>query len=207
MRIISYKDKVILERAEDTVFVLNCTAEQLKESRNLKLKGCKICESVESAKDYIDFGDADEYELPNVVYQVIINPGAEDEEIQELTDLNLAQELFDGLKVNPADHYKMIKLVKFNYEEDAEEMLDFEDYEGSTKIPESVNEGFEDADSESAIATEYTVLHCLAMITNKAKKCYEMYDDTHDVIYIDEAIDSISARLDILKEIKSKLSN
>lgn len=202
MRIISYKDKVILERAEDTVFVLNCTAEQLKESRNLKLKGCKICESVESAKDYIDFGDADEYELPNVVYQVIINPGAEDEEIQELTDLNLAQELFDGLKVNPADYYKMIKLVKFNYEEDAEEILDFEDYEGSTKIPESIEESIDD----SALSDEYRVLSQLSSIVSVAKRCYEKYNETKHVDLIDVAIVNISKCISNLDALKSKLS-
>lgn len=202
MRIISYKDKVILERAEDTVFILNCTAEQLKESRNLKLKGCKICESVESAKDYIDFGDADEYELPNVVYQVIINPGAEDEEIQELTDLNLAQELFDGLKVNPADHYKMIKLVKFNYEEDAEEILDFEDYEGSTKIPESIEESVDD----SALSDEYQVLSQLSSIVSVAKRCYEKYNETKHVDLIEVAIVNISKCISNLDALKSKLS-
>lgn len=202
MRIISYKDKVILERAEDTVFVLNCTAEQLKESRNLKLKGCKICESVESAKDYIDFGDADEYKLPNVVYQVIINPGAEDEEIQELTDLNLAQELFDGLKVNPADHYKMIKLVKFNYEEDAEEILDFEDYEGSTRIPESIKESIDD----SALSDEYQVLSQLSSIVSVAKRCYEKYNETKHVDLIDVAIINISKCISNLDALKSKLS-
>lgn len=202
MRIISYKDKVILERAEDTVFILNCTAEQLKESRNLKLKGCKICESVESAKDYIDFGDADEYELPNVVYQVIINPGAEDEEIQELTDLNLAQELFDGLKVNPAEHYKMIKLVKFNYEEDAEEILDFEDYEGSTKIPESIRESIDD----SALSDEYQVLSQLSSIVSVAKRCYEKYNETKHVDLIDLAIVNISKCISNLDALKSKLS-
>lgn len=204
MRIISYKNKVILERAENSVCILDCSAEQFKESRNLKLrlKGSKICESVEQAKDYIDFGDADEYELPNVVYQVIINPGDEDEEIQELTDMNLAQELFDGLKVNPADNYKMIKLVKYDYEQDSEEILDFEDYDGRTAIPESLEESVD----ENTLSDEYQVLSTLASIVSVAKRHYEKYNETASVDLIDSAVANLSKLVNNLDALKSKLS-
>ncbi len=202
MRIISYKNKVILERAESEVFVLNCTADQLKESRNLKLKGSKICESVESAKDYIDFGDADEYSLPNIVYQVIINPGDEDEEIQELTDINLAQELFDGLKIDPADNYKMIKLVKYDYEQDSEEILDFEDYDGRTAITENLEESVD----ENTLSDEYQVLNTLASVVSVAKRHYEKYNETASVDLIDSAVSNLSKLISNLDALKSKLS-
>ncbi len=200
MKLIYYKNKTIIEKSDKQSFVFDG---KVNLSENIKLKNCKAFESVESAKDFIDFGDTDENDLPNIVYQIIINPGSEDEEIQELTDENLAQELFDGLKIDPAPNYRMIKLVKYDYAQDYEEILDFEDYAGETAVPDRpINESSE---SESGISTEYEILTQLASIANSAKKYYESFNKSHSVDDVDAAISNIGKMIDNLKALYGKL--
>ena len=79
IKIIPYRDKSILLK-NDKVFIL-------KESKNssdgkldtsIKIDRTYKCASIDEAIDQIDKDYFDKYDLPTVVYQVIINPGDKD---------------------------------------------------------------------------------------------------------------------------------
>lgn len=192
IKLLKYKNRIIAVKNE-SVFILNDNKLDIKERLTSKqFKGAKIVESVESAKQAIDFEDSDEYSLPTVVYQIIINPGEDDEEIQELTDLDLAQELFDGLKVDPAEHYHLIKFVRYDYDQDSEEILDFVDFTGELGFNESLTNSND---------INQDVINYLATIVNTARDMYGKFNTSQNIEDIKDSANKLFTTVDLLKEI------
>ena len=197
IKIIPYRNKSILLK-NDKAFVLKESVNESEENNDIKfnIKSADSYDSIEEAIDAIDSDYFDKYELPTVVYQVIVNPGEDDEHTEELTDLFLAQELFDGLKVDPADYYKSIKLVKFNYENDSEEILDFVDFSETKKTTdESVIS--EDVDEEK-LSRNYNLLGRLANIKRQIEAIYDDFNDRSDTDILEYNLKLVKTSLDQL---------
>lgn len=178
IKIIPYRDKSILLK-NDKVFIL-------KESKNssdgkldtsIKIDRTYKCASIDEAIDQIDKDYFDKYDLPTVVYQVIINPGDKDEHTEELTDMYLAQELFDGLKIDPDPSYKLIKFVKYDYDQDSEEILDFFDFSDKK---ETTTEALSAKGAVVNDTNDYRVLEFLSKIINSLKESYDSFNDKPD---------------------------
>lgn len=192
IKLLKYKNKIIAIKNE-SVFILNDNKLNIGERlTNKQFKGAKLVESVDAAKQSIDFDDADEYVLPTVVYQIIINPGESDEELREFVDINEAQELFDGLKVDPAENYHLIKFVKYDYDQDSEEILDFVDFNNELGFNESLTKS-DDINQE--------VINYLATIVNTARDMYGKFNTSQNIEDIKDRANKLFTTVDLLKEI------
>ena len=202
IRKIPYRNKSILLK-DDSVFVMN---ESLSTNKNgkLDLKSMKKFNNVNEAIEDIDNEFLDEYELPTVVYQVITNYGEDDEYTEELTDLKLAQELFDGLKIDPDPSYKRMKLVKYDYDQDSEEILDFMDFEEDEKeketAKESIDESLHYAEADEKTQKNYDALSALSVLKHRIDLIYADFNLNPDTEKLKDDLKLISFTADKIIE-------
>lgn len=152
--------------------------------------------------------------LHDEVYIVSINNG---EEEQNLYDLPTAQKLFNDLINDPADHYKNIRLIKYNFETKEETLLD------SANISKDLEEILEDAGYELATApdslpvvevepdsvevnySQYTTLvYTLQAIANDIKYihwncCGQDFDQIHEIT--ESYYSKLNEQIDLFAEI------
>lgn len=202
IKIIPYRNKSILLKNND-VFVLKESTIKSNDDSNIEFntKLAKHYNAIEEAIEDIDKEYFDKYELPTIVYQIIINPGADDEHIEELTDMYLAQELFDNLKVDPDPSYNSIKLVKFDYDNDSEEILDSMDFNDETRVTtESIDDNNRD---DETIAKNFNLLGRLAKVRHKIDNIYNEFNEKPDVESLRYDLDNVYKSIEfILNTIK-----
>lgn len=212
IKIIHYKNKNIIVK-ENKVFILNSSDKStLSESNDInttnlmKLKDYKVCKSVKDAKKLIDEDsfDDDDYALPSITYQIITNPGESDEHTEELLDMNLAQTLFDELKIDPDPSYKFIKFVKFDYDNDSEEILDWFDFVKDSKNNsanesiEKINEDAQNQLDDELSAVNFEILGQLVVIKNKIVDAYNDFNNKYDKESLKYDLNTVKRYIDII---------
>ena len=204
IKFIQYKDRTIIVKNE-SIFITDkpILKSELQESKQkLNLKNLRVCESVATAKSLIDFdvANTDESTLANTAYHIVINPDSDTEEIQELTDIYLAQDLFDTMKTDPANEYDYIKLVEYDYATGEETLLDEVDFSGM--FSESVNESTDNNDDDSIeFSDEYNLTVNLVNLCSAANFAYETFSKTRDFNSIARDVDSMYNIVNTLKTI------
>ena len=201
---ISYRNKSILLK-DNNVFVMKESISS--DTDRLDLKSMKKFNTVREAIEDIDSEFLDEYELPTIVYQVITNPGMDDEYTEELTDLKLAQELFDGLKIDPDPSYKMIKFVKYDYDQDSEEILDFMDFEEEKEDEDKDSvrkEGLEESllysEADEKTQKNYDALSALSVLKHRIDLIYADFNLNPDTEKLKDDLKLISSTADKIIE-------